>query len=143
ALADLLVSSLNNNGGAFHQSPAMTACEAEVVRAFARLYELPDGAEGMFLPGGTYATLQALALARFRAVGPHAPGPGLRVGDRRTTQGVRVGGKRERDQCELLDGHLRGHGRRRQLRELDRAFSDDVAAQDRVELAVDDQLAEP
>src|SRR5262245_22869908 len=79
ALADLLVSALNNNGGAFHQSPAMTACEVEVVRAFARLYGLPDGAEGMFLPGGTYATLQALALARGRAIGGRAPGPGLRV----------------------------------------------------------------
>jgi aromatic-L-amino-acid decarboxylase len=79
ALADLLVSALNNNGGAFHQSPAMTACEAEVVRAFARLYDLPDGAEGMFLPGGTYATLQALVLARGRAIGRRAPGPGLRV----------------------------------------------------------------
>jgi aromatic-L-amino-acid decarboxylase len=79
ALADLLVSALNNNGGAFHQSPAMTACEAEVVRSFARLYDLPEGAEGMFLPGGTYATLQALVLARFRAIGPRAPGPGLRV----------------------------------------------------------------
>ncbi len=79
ALADLLVSALNNNGGAFHQSPAMTACEAEVVRAFARLYDLPAGAEGMVLPGGTYATLQALVLARFRAIGRRAPGPGLRV----------------------------------------------------------------
>jgi aromatic-L-amino-acid decarboxylase len=79
ALADLLVSALNNNGGAFHQSPAMTACEAEVVRAFARLYDMPDGAEGMFLPGGTYATLQALVLARGRAIGRRAPGPGLRV----------------------------------------------------------------
>jgi glutamate/tyrosine decarboxylase-like PLP-dependent enzyme len=79
ALADLLVSALNNNGGAFHQSPAMTACEAEVVRAFARLYDLPDGAEGMFLPGGTYATLQALVLARGRAIGRRAPGPGLRI----------------------------------------------------------------
>src|SRR3954447_16657910 len=76
ALADLLVSSLNNNGGAFHQSPAMTACEAEVVRAFARLFGLPD-AEGMLLPGGTWATLQALVLARFRAIGNRAPGPGL------------------------------------------------------------------
>ena len=79
ALADLLVSALNNNGGAFHQSPAMTACEAEVVRAFARLYDLPDGAEGMFLPGGTWATLQALVLARGRAIGRRAPGPGLRI----------------------------------------------------------------
>lgn len=79
ALADLLVSSLNNNGGAFHQSPAMTSCEAEVVRAFARLYDLPAGAEGMLLPGGTWATLQALVLARARAIGKRAPGPGLRV----------------------------------------------------------------
>src|SRR5439155_25536337 len=62
-LADLLVWALNNNGGAFHQSPAMTACEAEVVRAFARLYGLPDETEGMFLPGGTWATLQAVVLA--------------------------------------------------------------------------------
>jgi len=79
ALADLLVSSLNNNGGAFHQSPAMTTCEVEVVRAFARLYDLPDGAEGMLLPGGTWATLQALVLARARAIGRRAPGPGLRI----------------------------------------------------------------
>src|SRR5215831_18502115 len=79
ALADLLISSLNNNGGAFHQSPAMTACESAVVRAFARLYDLPDTAEGMFLPGGTWATLQALVLARGRAIGRRAPGPGLRV----------------------------------------------------------------
>src|SRR5437763_12069944 len=46
ALADLLVSAMNNNGGAFHQSPAMTACEAEVIRAFAGLYGLPDETEG-------------------------------------------------------------------------------------------------
>lgn len=79
ALADLLVSAMNNNGGAFHQSPAMTACEAEVVREFARIYGLPIGTEGMFLPGGTWATLQALALARYRAIGSRAPGPNLRV----------------------------------------------------------------
>jgi aromatic-L-amino-acid decarboxylase len=79
ALADLLVSALNNNGGAFHQSPAMTACEAEVIRAFARLYDLPESTEGMFLPGGTWATLQALVLARARAIGKRAPGPGLRI----------------------------------------------------------------
>lgn len=79
ALADLLVSSLNNNGGAFHQSPAMTACETEVVRAFARLYELPEESGGMFLPGGTFATLQALVQARSRAIGTRAPGPGLRI----------------------------------------------------------------
>jgi aromatic-L-amino-acid decarboxylase len=79
ALADLLVSALNNNGGAFHQSPAMTACEAEVLRGLAKLYGLPEDTEGMFLPGGTWATLQALVLARARAIGRRAPGPGLRI----------------------------------------------------------------
>ena len=34
-LADLVVSMLNNNGGAFHQSPPATSAEEEVVRAFA------------------------------------------------------------------------------------------------------------
>jgi aromatic-L-amino-acid decarboxylase len=33
----------------------------------------------MLLPGGTWATLQALVLARARAIGKAAPGPGLRV----------------------------------------------------------------
>jgi aromatic-L-amino-acid decarboxylase len=67
ALADLLISTLNNNGGAFHQSPAMTACEGEVVRLFLELFGLPTGSDGMFLPGGTFANLQALVLARSRA----------------------------------------------------------------------------
>jgi aromatic-L-amino-acid decarboxylase len=66
ALADLLVSSLNNNGGAYHQSPAMSAAEHEVVRVFARLFRFPESRSGMLLPGGTIATLQALALARSR-----------------------------------------------------------------------------
>ncbi len=67
AVADLFISALNNNGGAFHQSPAMTACEEEVVRLFVELFGLPAGSDGMFLPGGTFANLQALVLARSRA----------------------------------------------------------------------------
>jgi glutamate/tyrosine decarboxylase-like PLP-dependent enzyme len=67
ALADLLISALNNNGGAFHQSPAMTACEEEVVRLFLDLFGFPAGSDGMILPGGTLANLQALVLARGRA----------------------------------------------------------------------------
>ena len=63
-LADLLLSSLNNNGGAFHQSPAMSAAEAEVICQFGRLCGLGDDASGMILPGGTYANLQGLLLAR-------------------------------------------------------------------------------
>ena len=41
ALADLLISSLNNNGGAFHQSPAMTTCEEELVREFSHPRAIP------------------------------------------------------------------------------------------------------
>lgn len=63
-LADLLLSSLNNNGGAFQQSPAITACEAEVVQSFARLCGFDNEASGMILPGGTLANLQGLLLAR-------------------------------------------------------------------------------
>jgi aromatic-L-amino-acid decarboxylase len=67
ALADLFISTLNNNGGAFHQSPAMTSCEAEVVRLFLELFGYPASGDGMILPGGSFATLQALVLARCRA----------------------------------------------------------------------------
>src|ERR1700674_3929831 len=67
ALADLLISALNNNGGAFHQSPAMTACEEEVVRLFLQLFGFTAGSDGMILPGGSFANLQALVLARSRA----------------------------------------------------------------------------
>jgi aromatic-L-amino-acid/L-tryptophan decarboxylase len=74
ALADLLISSLNNNGGAFHQSPAMTTCEEELVREFSRLFAMSE-ADGMFLPGGTFATLQAIVLARVKTTGgPAQPG---------------------------------------------------------------------
>jgi glutamate/tyrosine decarboxylase-like PLP-dependent enzyme len=67
ALADLLISALNNNGGTFHQSPAMTACEEEVVRFFLDLFGFPAGSDGMILPGGSFANLQAMVLARSRA----------------------------------------------------------------------------
>jgi len=77
ALADLLISSLNNNGGAYHQSPAMTTCEEEVVRAFSRLFGMPD-ADGMFLPGGSFATLQAIVLARVKLTSGRAQS-GLRL----------------------------------------------------------------
>jgi aromatic-L-amino-acid decarboxylase len=63
-VADLLVSALNNNGGAYGQSPSMTTAEEEVVRAFRVVLGLDDSFSGMLLPGGTLATLQALQLAR-------------------------------------------------------------------------------
>ncbi len=63
-LADLLVSTLNNNGGARHQNPAMSAAEREVIRAFAELLGFSDDIVGMTLPGGTLANLHGLLLAR-------------------------------------------------------------------------------
>ena len=65
-LGDLLVSLLNNNGGARHQSPAITAAEDEVLRAFGALFGL-EPCSGMLLPGGTFANLQGLLLARTAA----------------------------------------------------------------------------
>lgn len=75
-IADFLLSSLNNNGGAFHQSPAMSATEWEVIRQFGHLVGYGDDASGMILPGGTYANLQGLLLAR-RSHFPewHSDGP--------------------------------------------------------------------
>jgi aromatic-L-amino-acid/L-tryptophan decarboxylase len=77
ALADLLISSLNNNGGAYHQSPAMTTCEEEIVRECARLFGMTNP-DGMIVPGGMFATLQAIVLARVRATGGPAR-PGFRL----------------------------------------------------------------
>ncbi len=77
-LADLIVSGLNNNCGGYHQSPAMSAAEAEVVRAFSKLVGWESGAAGMVLPGGSFATLQGLQLARdtqlpqWRSEGPQS-----------------------------------------------------------------------
>jgi hypothetical protein len=66
-LADLLVSALNNNAGASHQSGALLAAEREVIRAFRGLLSLSRAWVGMVLPAGTLATLQALVMARTAA----------------------------------------------------------------------------
>ena len=63
-IADLVVSMLNNNGGAFHQSPAATTAEEEVLRVFCRLLGYPEDASGLLLPGGSFANLHGLMLAR-------------------------------------------------------------------------------
>jgi aromatic-L-amino-acid/L-tryptophan decarboxylase len=65
ALADHLISALNNNDGGVPQ--AALACEEEVIRAFKELYELPDSWNGLLLPGGAFTTLQGLLLARASA----------------------------------------------------------------------------
>ncbi len=62
-LGDLVVSALDNNGGASHQGPACAAAEREVVRWLAD--RLQYEGDGMILPGGSHATLQALQIAKF------------------------------------------------------------------------------
>jgi aromatic-L-amino-acid decarboxylase len=66
-LGDLLVSLLNNNGGAYHQSPAISTAEEEVLRVFRQALGIDASAPGMILPGGTFANLQGLLLARAAA----------------------------------------------------------------------------
>lgn len=63
-LGDLVVSAVDNNGGASHQGPAQAAAENEVVRWLAEKIGYPS--YGMILPGGTFATLQGLQLAKHR-----------------------------------------------------------------------------
>jgi len=62
-LADLVISALDNNGGASHQGPANVAAEREVVRWMAE--QLQYDGDGMILAGGSQATLQALQIAKF------------------------------------------------------------------------------
>lgn len=64
ALMDSLVSALDNNAGASHQGPAGQACEAEVIRSLLDLLGLAPETKGLFLPGGTFANLHGLLLAR-------------------------------------------------------------------------------
>ncbi len=62
-LGDLVVSALDNNGGASHQGPAHAEAERELVRWIAS--RLAYDGDGMVLPGGSHATLQALQIAKF------------------------------------------------------------------------------
>jgi aromatic-L-amino-acid decarboxylase len=63
-LADLFISALNNNGGTAHQFPAIHALEREVVESFSERLLGHKESCGMLLPGGTFANLQGLMLAR-------------------------------------------------------------------------------
>src|SRR5262245_45397980 len=65
ALADSLISALNNNDGGVPESGL--ACEEEVIRAFKELYEFDESWNGLILPGGAFTILQGLLLARASA----------------------------------------------------------------------------
>ena len=63
-LGDVLTSALNNNAGANHQSPSFSWCEQSVVRSFNKWLGLSPKHAGLILPGGSYANLHGLILAR-------------------------------------------------------------------------------
>ncbi|MEM9381152.1 MAG: pyridoxal-dependent decarboxylase [Planctomycetota bacterium] len=77
-VAESIVGGFNNNAGSWQQSPPFAAAEHEVLRCFRDLLGLPDEASGILLPGGSYATLHAMQLAReaklpaWRREGPRA-----------------------------------------------------------------------
>ncbi len=71
-LCDLVISTVNQNEGAFLQSPVMTAIEDRVVRWLVKLVGFPETGYGHFTSGGTAANLTALKIARDLA----APGIG-------------------------------------------------------------------
>ena len=71
ALMDCLVSALDNNAGASHQGPAAHACEEEVVRSLSEMLGLAPETTGLFQPGGTYANLHGLLLARQASTRKH------------------------------------------------------------------------
>ena len=63
-VAESIVGALNNNAGAWEQSPPFAAAEEEVLRCLKRVLGLPADASGIVLPGGSYTALHALQLAR-------------------------------------------------------------------------------
>jgi len=77
-VAESIIGGLNNNAGAWQQGPPFSAAEAEVVRCFRDLLGLPSETVGIVLPGGSYASMHGLQLARdarlpeWRERGPRA-----------------------------------------------------------------------
>lgn len=77
-VAESIIGGLNNNAGAWQQGPPFVAAEQEVVRCFRDLLGLAPETEGIVLPGGSYASLHGLQLARdallpeWRSHGPRA-----------------------------------------------------------------------
>ncbi|MEV6236658.1 pyridoxal-dependent decarboxylase [Lentzea sp. NPDC051838] len=73
-LGDLLASGFNNSPGAWPVGAGPAAVELVTARWLATLLGLPEGAGGVFTPGGTLANLTALAAARDDRLGYDATG---------------------------------------------------------------------
>ena len=66
AVADLLISVLNNSTAVWEMSPIATVIEKEIVQWLASLARYPDTAEGTAVSGGSAANLTGLLAARAR-----------------------------------------------------------------------------
>jgi len=65
---ELVSAALNNNMLSLEMGPAMVGLERAMLEAQARLFGLPEGAGGVMASGGSLANLQALAVARNKAL---------------------------------------------------------------------------
>ena len=78
ALAHAMVAVLNENVGGYWASPVGTTIERAVVGWLAGLAGFPDGAEGVFLSGGSMANMSGIASALAKRFGPAYRERGLR-----------------------------------------------------------------
>lgn len=69
--AEAMLAATNQSLDSFDQAPAATVLERRVVDALCDLFDLPDGADGVFTSGGTQSNFQALLLARDRYCDRH------------------------------------------------------------------------
>ncbi|NHU84240.1 pyridoxal-dependent decarboxylase [Kocuria sp. JC486] len=74
--AEALAATVNTSVDTWDQSTAATLIERQLLAWTGRQIGFPEGADGMFTPGGTTSTLQALLLARDEALERSAGSPG-------------------------------------------------------------------
>lgn len=80
ALCDLVAALANNGMAIYEMGPSATAMERAVLRHFARVLGLGNGAGGVLTSGGSLGNLTALAAARQASAGFDAWRQGLRGG---------------------------------------------------------------
>eukprot|EP00282_Hemiselmis_andersenii_P026416 CAMPEP_0172008844 /NCGR_PEP_ID=MMETSP1041-20130122/6861_1 /TAXON_ID=464988 /ORGANISM="Hemiselmis andersenii, Strain CCMP439" /LENGTH=361 /DNA_ID=CAMNT_0012663061 /DNA_START=84 /DNA_END=1165 /DNA_ORIENTATION=- len=67
--ADHVLSTLNTNAFTWEVAPVFTTLERALVRRLVDVFGLPEGAEGLFVPGGSMANMYGMHAARYAKVG--------------------------------------------------------------------------
>lgn len=80
ALVESLVAALNQSLAVVRMSPAGTSVDRALMADFRRAFRFPAGADGTLTPGGSFANLTALLVAR-AALAPRAWSDGVRPGE--------------------------------------------------------------